>query len=61
MAEKLHLCKKVFSGLAALPHGSAAREITDGCIVPEGGAFRGLYSAGVLDALMQAGINYPAK
>lgn len=57
MEEKLYLNKRVFSGLDALPQGKASEGVTKGCIVLEGGAFRGLYSAGVLDALMQAGIN----
>lgn len=48
---------KEFSGMSALPWGKADRKITEGCVVLEGGAFRGLYSAGVLDALMEAGIN----
>lgn len=48
---------KRFSGLAKLPNGNASNKIVDGCIVLEGGAFRGLYSTGVLDALMQFDIN----
>lgn len=48
---------KVFSGLALLPKGRASSDIIDGCMVLEGGAFRGVYSEGVLDALMEAGIN----
>ena len=47
----------VFSGLDQLPRGYASSQLTKGCLVLEGGAFRGLYSAGVLDALMTAGIN----
>lgn len=49
---------KVFSGLALLPKGNASKELTEGCIVLEGGAFRGVYGEGVLDALMEAGINF---
>ena len=49
--------KKVFSGLSRLPKGLASDQLTEGCIVLEGGAFRGLYTSGVLDALMEAGIN----
>lgn len=48
---------KVFSGLVYLPKGRANDQIIDGCIVLEGGAFRGVYGEGVLDALMEAGIN----
>lgn len=48
---------KVFSGIAELPNGTASDKITDGCIVLEGGGFRGVYTSGVLDALMEADIN----
>ena len=49
--------KKVYSGIDSLPRGSAPDTIIPGCMVLEGGAFRGLYGEGVLDYLMQAGIN----
>ncbi|MCD8201160.1 MAG: patatin family protein [Clostridia bacterium] len=49
--------KKVYSGLDGIPRGTAADKITEGCIVLEGGAFRGVYSSGVLDRLMLADIN----
>ncbi len=48
---------KVFSGIDSLPYGRATDEVTSGCLVLEGGAFRGVYEEGVLDALMEAGIN----
>lgn len=48
---------KVYSGLSMLPMGKAADTIYEGCLVLEGGAFRGLYTSGFLDALMEAGIN----
>lgn len=48
---------KVYSGLSDLPSGSASDELTEGCAVLEGGAFRGIYGEGVLDALMMGGIN----
>ena len=48
---------KVYSGIARLPVGLASDEIIKGCMVLEGGAFRGVYEEGVLDALMQEGIN----
>ena len=47
----------VYSGADQLPSGRAAGGITEGCMVLEGGAFRGVYTSGVLDALMEAGIN----
>ncbi len=48
---------KVFSKAGKLPTGHASDKITNGCIVLEGGAFRGVYTSGVLDALMKANIN----
>ena len=48
---------KKFFGIDDLPTGHASDALTHGCIVLEGGAFRVLYSEGVLDALMQADIN----
>ena len=48
---------KVFSGWNDLPKGYASEKITEGCIVLEGGAFRAVYTSGVLDVLMQNGIN----
>ena len=47
-----------YSGLKDLPSGHADDSVTAGCIVLEGGAFRGVYTSGVLDALMQAGLNF---
>ena len=49
--------KNIFSGIAFLPRGNASETITKGCIVLEGGAFRGVYGEGVLDALMENDIN----
>lgn len=49
---------KVFSGLALMPKGTASENLIHGALVLEGGSFRGLYTAGVLDALMEAGINF---
>lgn len=48
---------KVYEGLERVPHGDAIMRITDGCLALEGGAFRGLYTSGVLDVMMQAGLN----
>lgn len=48
---------KVFSGWALLPKGKAADTVTEGCLVLEGGAFRGVYTSGVLDAFLEEGIN----
>ena len=48
---------KTFFGIDDLPSGHASNRLIHGCMVLEGGAFRALYSEGVLDALMQADIN----
>lgn len=48
---------KVYSGWDALPKGYSSDVLTEGCLVLEGGAFRGLYASGVLDVLMQNDIN----
>ncbi len=50
--------KKVYSRLADIPGGSAGDHITEGCLVLEGGAFRGLYSQGFLDAMMKNDMNF---
>ena len=48
---------KAYSGYDRIPGGYADGKITEGCIVLEGGAFRGLYTQGFLDELMLADIN----
>ncbi len=48
---------RVYSKVERLPSGDAPGGITEGCLVLEGGAWKGLYTAGVLDALMANGIN----
>ena len=49
--------RKVYSGLDRLPRGQASSVITQGCLVLEGGALRGTYSVGVMDALMEEEVN----
>ncbi len=46
-----------YSKIDDLPNRRISGKITPGCICLEGGAFRGLYTGGVLDALMEADIN----
>ena len=48
---------KVYSKIDQIPRGQASGKLTAGCLVLEGGAFRGLYTQGFLDALMLNGIN----
>lgn len=47
----------VYSKIDKIPFGRAGSSITEGCIVLEGGALLGLYTAGVLDGLMLMDIN----
>ena len=49
--------ENIYSGLDKLPEGNGSDEVTEGCIVLEGGAFRAVYEEGVLDALMKENIN----
>ena len=47
---------EVYDDIARLPKGRAQGEITEGCLVLEGGGWRGIYTQGALDALMEEGI-----
>lgn len=49
--------KKMWSGADSISSGSAPSAIVQGCMVLEGGSFRGCYTSGVLDVLMENGIN----
>ncbi|WP_418765132.1 patatin-like phospholipase family protein [Mailhella sp.] len=49
---------RIYSGLDRLPRGLASNNVTPGCLVLEGGALRGTYSVGVMDALMEADVNF---
>lgn len=48
---------KVYSRVSQVPSGQAGTRITKGCLVLEGGAFRGVYTEGVLDAFMKMNLN----
>ena len=49
---------KIYDKLHTLPTGTASGGITPGCLVLEGGGWKGLYTLGVLDCLMERGINF---
>ncbi len=49
--------KKVWSGADSIHCAQAPDTVIPGCIVLEGGSFRGCYTTGVLDVLMENGIN----
>ncbi len=46
-----------YRNLYKIPIGKASEKLTEGCLCLEGGAFRGLYTQGVLDVLMENDIN----
>lgn len=50
--------KIIYDKLGNIPKGRAGDTITEGCLVLEGGAFRGLYTQGFLDVLMEHDINF---
>ena len=52
--------KRSYSRFNEIPKGIAKGGLTKGIIVLEGGSLRGLYTAGVLDVLMENGINMQA-
>ena len=49
--------KNVYKGLDELPTGRASEKTVNGCLVLEGGGWKGLYTVGVLDCLMMNDIN----
>lgn len=54
---KMSKKSKVYSKIDSLPDGRASDTIVPGCLVLEGGALRGVYTSGVLDALMKNNVN----
>ena len=48
---------KIYKDLDKLPSGRAGSAVTDGCLVLEGGGWKGLYTVGVLDCMMMNDIN----
>lgn len=50
--------RKVYKHLDKLPTGRASDKLTQGCLVLEGGGWKGLYTLGVLDCLMMNDINF---
>ncbi len=48
---------KIYKDMKKLPTGVAGDTITEGCLVLEGGGWKGLYTLGVLDCMMQNDIN----
>lgn len=50
--------RKVYRHLDKIPTGRASNKLTQGCLVLEGGGWKGLYTLGVLDCLMMNDINF---
>ena len=48
---------KTYSKLEEIQIGQSNESVINGCLVLEGGAFRGIYSEGVLDVLLEIDIN----
>ena len=46
-----------YSKIDMIPTGQASDKLVEGCLVLEGGAFRGLYTQGFLDAMMLKDLN----
>lgn len=51
---------RVYSEIDRIPMGRASKKLSPGCLVLEGGAFRGVYTQGVLDAFMEKDLNFEA-
>ena len=49
---------KIYKNIDKLPSGRASEKLTDGCLILEGGGWKGLYTVGVLDCLMKYDINF---
>lgn len=49
---------KTYDGIETLPDGRASDRVTRGCLVLEGGGWKGLYTLGVLDCMMERDVNF---
>ncbi len=49
---------KIYADIDKLPAGRAKKTLTQGALVLEGGGWKGLYTLGVLDAMMEEDINF---
>ena len=54
---KTMIQEKIYSGIDRIPGGTASEQLIPGCLVLEGGAFKGLYTQGLLDAMMLQNVN----
>ena len=52
------MANEVYSKIDSIPKGKAKDGLVEGCLVLEGGAFRGLYTQGMLDGWMEQGLNF---
>ena len=51
------LKKRVYDRVDEIPSGMAHGGITPGCLVLEGGGWKGIYTLGVIDCMLQNGLN----
>lgn len=51
------MARKAYSHIDQIPTERAPEQVVEGCLVLEGGAFRGLYTQGFLDVMMLCGLN----
>lgn len=49
---------KTYSRINEIPSGRTSGKVTEGTLILEGGAWRGIYSQGVLDAMMEEDITF---
>ena len=50
--------RRIYEKINDIPSGHAKGQLVKGCLVVEGGAFRGMYNQGVMDFLMENGLNF---
>lgn len=58
MKRSIVMSRREYEKMDKLPEGLANEHIQDACLVIEGGAFRGMYNQGVMDAWMKHGLNF---
>ncbi|MCQ2510173.1 MAG: patatin family protein [Lachnospiraceae bacterium] len=52
------MSRREYDKMDKIPFGQANDHIQNACLVIEGGAFRGMYNQGVMDAWMKHGLNF---
>lgn len=52
------MSRREYENMEKIPEGFANDHIQDACLIIEGGAFRGMYNQGAMDAWMKHGLNF---